>query len=96
MKRIKANFFGRLWTIKNPLPSRSSQVVIDTRAEQSRALSAQLPALAYCKGLRNEIEARDPGALDAATDFVASAIADKHGQGEVAAKTQAHVIMAVV
>jgi len=75
-----------------------SRVVIETRAEQSRAPSPRLPAVAYCQGtvLRNEIEARGPGKLEAATDYAASAIADKHGSGEVAAKIQAHVITAMV
>ncbi|MDO8360980.1 MAG: class I SAM-dependent methyltransferase [Devosia sp.] len=74
-----------------------SSVVIETRAEQSRASSARIPAIAYCQGtlLRNEIEARDAGKLQSATDFVASAMADKYGRGEVAAKIQAHVIVAV-
>src|SRR5690349_783340 len=73
-----------------------SRVTIETRAEQSRASSARLPAVAYCQGtvLRTEIEARDPGALESATGFAASAIAERHGSGEVAAKIQAHVIMA--
>jgi ubiquinone/menaquinone biosynthesis C-methylase UbiE len=75
-----------------------SRVVIETRAEQSRASSPRLPAVAYCQGtvLRNEIEARDAGKLDSATDTVASSIADRHGRGEVAAKIQAHIIVAVV
>ncbi|CAN7740767.1 class I SAM-dependent methyltransferase [Bosea sp. LjRoot9] len=74
-----------------------SHVAIETRAEQSRASSPRLPAIAYCQGtpLRNEIEARDAGQLDAATDYATSAIADRHGSGEVAAKIQAHVIVAV-
>ena len=40
-----------------------SSVVIETRAEQSRASSPRQPAVAYCLGtpLRNEIEARDAG-----------------------------------
>ena len=65
-----------------------SRVVIETRAEQSRASSPRLPAVAYCQGtlLRTEIEARDPGKLEAATDYAASAIAARHGSGEVAAK----------
>ena len=73
-----------------------SRVVVETRAEQSRARSARIPAVAYCQGtlLRNEIEARDGGKLEAATEYVASAIADIHGPGEVSAKIQAHVIMA--
>ena len=75
-----------------------SHVAIETRAEQSRASSAHIVAVAYCQGtlLRNEIEAREAGSLQSATDYVASALADKHGQGEVAAKIQAHVIMASV
>jgi ubiquinone/menaquinone biosynthesis C-methylase UbiE len=75
-----------------------SHVMIETRAEQSRAASPRIPAVAYCQGtvLRNEILARDAGMLDAATDFVASTIADRHGSGEVSANIQAHVILATV
>ena len=74
-----------------------SGVVIETKAEQSRASSPRVPAVAYCQGtvLRSEIEAREAGKLQAATDYAASAIADRHGSGEVAAKIQAHVIAAV-
>jgi len=74
-----------------------SKVTIETRAEQSRASSARVPAVAYCQGtvLRTEIEAREAGRLAGATDHVAAVIADKHGSGEVAAKIQAHVIVAV-
>src|SRR5215469_9983978 len=75
-----------------------SRVAIETRAEQSRAPSPRLPAVAYCQGtpVRNEIEAKATGELEAATDYVASAIADRHGRGEVAAKIQAHIILAAV
>ena len=75
-----------------------SSVVIETKAERSRASSPRHPAVAYCQGtpLRNEIEARDEGKLEAATDYAASKIASRHGSGEVAAKIQAHVIVAVV
>jgi ubiquinone/menaquinone biosynthesis C-methylase UbiE len=75
-----------------------SQVTIETRAEQSRASSPRLPAVAYCQGtlLRNEIEAREAGKLESATDDVTTAIADRHGRGEIAAKIQAHVIVAAV
>ena len=73
-----------------------SNVTIETRAEESRAPSPRQVAVAYCQGtpLRNEIEARDAGSLEAATGHAAFAIARKHGNGEVAAKIQAHVIMA--
>lgn len=75
-----------------------ARVLIDTRIEQSRASSPRLPALAYCQGtlLRTEIEARATGRLEAVTDHAASAIAARHGHGEVAAKIQAHVILASV
>ncbi|UZE52107.1 class I SAM-dependent methyltransferase [Rhodopseudomonas sp. P2A-2r] len=75
-----------------------SRLAIETRAEQSRASSPRQVAVAYCQGtpLRNEIEARDAGGLDAATDHATCAIAERHGSGEVAAKIQAHVIVAVV
>ena len=75
-----------------------SRVAIETRAEQSRASSPRLPAVAYCQGtvLRTEIEARAPGKLEIATDYAESALADKHGRGEIAAKIQAHVITATV
>ena len=75
-----------------------SGVEIETKAEQSRASSPRIPAVAYCQGtvLRSEIEARDAGKLQAATDYAASAIADRHGRGEVSAKIQAHVVVAKV
>ncbi|MGB5903237.1 MAG: methyltransferase domain-containing protein [Xanthobacteraceae bacterium] len=75
-----------------------SLVTIETRAEVSRASSARIPAVAYCQGtlLRNEIEARAPGQLEAATDEATSVIAARHGSGEVAAKISAHIILAAV
>ncbi|MFA5122257.1 hypothetical protein [Zavarzinia sp.] len=61
-------------------------------------MSPRLPAVAYCQGtlLRNEIEARKPGSLQAATDHAEAAITARHGSGAVAAKIQAHVILAAV
>jgi ubiquinone/menaquinone biosynthesis C-methylase UbiE len=74
-----------------------SSVMIETRAEQSRASWPRHPAVAYCQGtpLRNEIETRDAGKLESATAYAAAAIANKHGNGEVAAKIQAHIIAAI-
>src|ERR1043165_5779813 len=48
-----------------------SRVAIETRAEQSRAASPYIPAVAYCQGtvLRTEIAAREPGKLAAATEY---------------------------
>src|ERR1700722_3298710 len=73
-----------------------SSVVIETRADLSRASSPRHTAVAYCQGtpLRNEIEARDAARLEAASDHAALKIASRHGSSEVAAKIQAHVIVA--
>ena len=75
-----------------------SQVMIETKAGLSRASSARIPATAYCQGtlLRSEIEARAPGELDSVTEIVTAAIADKYGNGEVAAKIQAHIVVALI
>jgi len=69
---------------------------ISTRAEVSRAPSARHAATAYCHGtpLRSEIEARDASLLQLATDRATSAIASHHGEGPVAGKIQAHVVVA--
>ena len=74
-----------------------STVTIETRDELSRAPSPRHPAIAYCQGtpLRNEIEARDARKLEAATDHAASVIGRKHGEGQIAAKIQGHVVVAV-
>jgi len=75
-----------------------TSIEIDTREKTSRSSpSARDVATAYCQGtpLRNEIEARDAGALQAATDRAAQVVASRHGEGPVAGKIQAHVIVAV-
>jgi SAM-dependent methyltransferase len=73
----------------------------DARAEihrvtaRSRAASPRDPAIAYCQGtpLRNEIEARDAGALDTATDVAAKAMEARFGAGAVDGRIQANVIV---
>ena len=75
-----------------------SNVEIETSTSiNSCACSPRHPAVAYCQGtpLRNEIEARAVDKLEAATDYAASKIAKRHGSGAVAAKIQAHVIVAI-
>jgi SAM-dependent methyltransferase len=64
-----------------------------TLPARSRALSAQIPAFAYCQGtpMRNEIEVRDPTQLEKATDLAAEAIAARFGRGEVDGKIQAKI-----
>jgi ubiquinone/menaquinone biosynthesis C-methylase UbiE len=71
-------------------------ISIETRSAVSRAPTPDYVAIAYCQGtpLRSEIEARDAGKLQAATDAVAEAIRMRHGAGPVEAKIQALVITA--
>ena len=71
-------------------------ISIETRTEISRAPSAEYVAIALCQGtpLRSEIEARDAGKLQAATDLVAEAIRTRHGSGPIEGKIQAVVIEA--
>jgi ubiquinone/menaquinone biosynthesis C-methylase UbiE len=73
-----------------------ADIAIETRAELSRASSARDAATAYCEGtpLRNEIELRDASLLGLATDRATDAIAARHGEGPIAGKIQAHVIVA--
>jgi ubiquinone/menaquinone biosynthesis C-methylase UbiE len=73
-----------------------ASVSIETLGEISRAPSPRDPAIAYCQGtpLRNEIEARDPAGLEAATQACATALARRFGSGPVEGRIQAHVISA--
>jgi len=72
----------------------STKIDITTIAARSRAVSARIPAIAYCQGtpLRNELEARDPARLGEATDIAAEAIVRRFGHGAVDGKIQAHVV----
>lgn len=74
-----------------------ADIQIETREKVSRAPSARDVATAYCRGtpLRNEIEARDASKLALATDRATEAIASRYGEGPVAGKIQAHVVVAV-
>ncbi len=73
-----------------------SAIELVTLEMRSDAPSARDVALAYCQGtpLRNEIEARDPAALDAATACAAEALARAFGEGPVSGRIQGHVITA--
>jgi hypothetical protein len=74
-----------------------AQVAIETLGDISRAPSPRDPAIAYCQGtpLRNEIEARDPAGLEAATQTCAEALALRFGSGPVEGRIRAHVITAI-
>jgi len=73
-----------------------THIAIETREALSHAATARAAATAYCQGtpLRNEIEARDASLLQHAIDRATEAIARRHGDGPVAGKIQAHVIVA--
>lgn len=73
-----------------------SRIDVDTKSAASVAQDARDPARAYCQGtpLRMEIEARDAGALNNATDLAARAIARRFGFGPVSGKIQSHVFTA--
>jgi len=62
-----------------------TSVTIETLSATSRAPSAHHVATAYCQGtpMRSEIESRGGAGLQAVTDRVADALAQRHGQGEV-------------
>jgi ubiquinone/menaquinone biosynthesis C-methylase UbiE len=73
-----------------------AEVSIDDVTHMSRASSPRDPAIGYCQGtpLRNEIEARDPSALDEATGRAAEAVARRFGTGAVEGRIRALVITA--
>jgi ubiquinone/menaquinone biosynthesis C-methylase UbiE len=73
-----------------------TQVQIVTLARRSRAATHRDPAIGFCQGtpLRNEIEGRDAGRLQEATEAAASAIAARFGTGPVDGKMQARVVVA--
>lgn len=73
-----------------------TDVGIETYQKVSRAPSARAVATAHCQGtpLRNEIESRDASLLQLAIDRATEAIARRHGEGAVAGKIQAHVVVA--
>lgn len=71
-------------------------VTVEAVAHLSRAPSARDAAVGYCQGTpwRGEIEARDPGGLEAVTEHVAAALARRFGSGAVEGRIRALVITA--
>lgn len=63
---------------------------------RSRAVSADVPAMAYCQGtpLRNEIEARDGARLGEATEAAAAALGARFGHRDLDGKIRGYVITA--
>jgi SAM-dependent methyltransferase len=71
-----------------------SQISIDTVENRSKASSPSEPAIAFCQGspLRNEIEARDKGRLQEATEMVAEGLASRFGNDQISGRMRAFVI----
>ena len=65
-------------------------IEIVTLQDRSAARTAHDPAIAYCQGtlLRNEIEARDPSALENVTARVEAAIGKTFGEGQCAERSR--------
>lgn len=72
------------------------EFAVETVHGTSRAESARNVAIACCQGtpLRNEIEARDPSRLEAATEAATKALQQRFGHGAVEGGIRAHVFAA--
>jgi len=73
-----------------------SHVEFETLEHVSRCASPREPAVAYCQGtpLRNEIIARDPSCLEAATQHATAALARRFGPGPIEGRIRAIVFTA--
>jgi ubiquinone/menaquinone biosynthesis C-methylase UbiE len=71
-------------------------VTADLVRLECRAASAYDIAVGFCQGtpLRAEIEAREPGGLDAVTTAVAASVAARFGRREISSRMQAIVVTA--
>jgi SAM-dependent methyltransferase len=72
-------------------------IKIEPLEKRSRAASARDVAVCYCQGtpLRNEIEAREPAALDAVTRKVEEALAQRFGYDAIEGRTRAYMVSAL-
>jgi ubiquinone/menaquinone biosynthesis C-methylase UbiE len=72
-------------------------VSVDALDRRSKAASARDVATAYCQGTpwRNEIEARDPAGLQAATAYATAALEKRYGTGAVDGRIRAYVATAI-
>jgi ubiquinone/menaquinone biosynthesis C-methylase UbiE len=70
---------------------------VETLTLQSKSPSALSVAVGYCQGtpMQNEIEAHGTGAVAAATEVAAAAIAARYGSGPVTGQIRAHLITAI-
>ena len=73
-----------------------TDIKVESVDSTSRAASAYDAAIGFCQGspLRAEIEAREPGGLEAVTAEVSQALAQRFGRGPVEGRMRAHVFSA--
>jgi ubiquinone/menaquinone biosynthesis C-methylase UbiE len=73
-----------------------SSIALETRDDVSPADTPRDAAFAYCQGtpLSNEITARAPEGLEAATNAATQALAKRFGNGPIRGRIRAHVITA--
>jgi SAM-dependent methyltransferase len=74
----------------------SAPAMYEALEARSRAVSCEVPAVAYCQGtpLRNEIEARDPARLMEATEAATNAIRQRFGPADLDSKICGYVVTA--
>ena len=96
MERVPHGYFDTDAIIATMKEAGFAEVTAGAVDKQSKARSALDAAIGYCQGnpLRNEIEAREPGGLQAVTEAVAGALADRFGRGAIEGRIRAHVITA--
>ena len=91
--------YHEIGTIRTELAGAGfSSIGAETVQRLSQAHSPRDAVIGLCQGtpLRNEIEARDPRRLDAATDAAERAVAARFGDGPISAKMRAHLITAAI
>ncbi len=73
-----------------------TDISVEPLAAISKAVSPDVPAVAYCQGtpLRNEVEALDADGLEEATNQAAQALASRFGDGRIEGRIRAFVITA--
>lgn len=73
-----------------------ADVTVETFVRTSRGRSPRDVAVAYCQGtpLRNEIEARSPDGLEAATEHTAKTLAARFGDGPIEGPIKGHLLIA--
>ena len=74
-----------------------SSISVETVGRVSKGRSPRDVAIAFCQGtpMKNEIAARDPSQLEAATQHAADALARRFGDGAIEGRIGAHILTAV-